>query len=93
MSFAPAPLNVDPLYPNRLRATLRAIAKGDQERHDDQTFYDLVEKIADALHMGVVTFETHDELVNEVRDAHDKWLDIVDPAPSTWLPGDLNGGM
>lgn len=90
MSLEPAPLNIDPLYPNRLRATLRAIVKGDQERHDDHTFYNLVDKVADALHMGVVDFEVHDELVHEIRAAHDRWLEIVDPAPSTWLPGDLN---
>lgn len=92
MSFHPLPLNRDAAYISATRTVIASLLEGDLERHDDQTFYDMISEVADGLHMGRLGFEDHNDLIQEIRDAHDKWLDLVDATPSTWMPGDLNAG-
>jgi hypothetical protein len=78
----PAPLNVDPTFAPSIRGELAKIASSSLEWQlclTDDTFYALIDRVADGLHMGQLDFPEHDQLIREIRAAHDQWLDIVDP--------------
>lgn len=64
-----APLNIDPALPGRIRERLDVIMAPGPALADECALLDLVETVADALHMGTLSVHSHDALVDEINDA------------------------
>lgn len=63
------PLNVDNTFAATVRTSLAAIMAPGPAAADETALINLVDDVADALHLGRIDFPEHDALVDEIGDA------------------------